>query len=78
MTEVRQEPTGALDLWRAELRRGVRTADTSDALRDAACMELNGLDALRASLPLNATAWFNAADRRIEAAGAAKEPRRAA
>lgn len=54
-------PTGAWNLWRDEMRAGVRTADDIDPLRNAAWCDACGLDALEDGLPRLAEMWFGEA-----------------
>jgi hypothetical protein len=57
--------TPALDAWRAELKAGVRTPTTFDALWRAACLEMN---ALEAPTPELADSWRREAYRIVRAA----------
>lgn len=59
---TRREPSGALRLWREEIRLGRRRADIIDALTAAAACEANGIEARAAGLASAASAWFDAAD----------------
>lgn len=53
-------PTGAWDLWRAEVRAGSRTKDDpTDKLWLAALCDANGLDALEARDDTRAMIWFD-------------------
>lgn len=54
-------PTGAWNLWRDEMRAGVRTAQDIDLLYSAAWCDVCGLDALRDGLPRLAEMWFGEA-----------------
>jgi len=67
------EPAGALVLWRAELRAGVRTFTTCDALATAAQYEQAGLEAKRQGLHHAASKAFKAAERTILEAAARKQ-----
>lgn len=74
---TRHSPTGALALWRAELKAGVRTVGTADALIHAACKEATGLDAKRDGLLVIASDHFRRADYVIEDAAAEKAKQKA-
>jgi hypothetical protein len=55
-------PTGAWDLWRAEVRAGLRTKDEPvDKLFLAALCDADGLDALDAGDSWRAMLWFDQA-----------------
>jgi hypothetical protein len=50
-SELRPVPeAGALALWKAELARGMRTMHAADELRDAAVLEAQARDDLRAGM----------------------------
>jgi len=48
---ARRFRTPALDLWRQELRQGIRTTTTLDDLWRAACAEMTALEAHHDGLP---------------------------
>ena len=62
------DAVGALQTWRARLRRDPRLIATYDALFHAACLEAHGFEALRTGLPQTAEAHFHRAAERILAA----------
>lgn len=51
-------PTGAWNLWRDEVNKGVRSALEPDLLMRAAWCDACGLDALEDGLPQLAEMWF--------------------
>lgn len=59
---------GALQTWRARLRRDPRSLSTYDSLFHAACLEAHGFEALRAGLTAVAEAHFQRAAERLLAA----------
>ena len=66
------EPSGALRLWRAEVRRGMRTfLEPFDALRSAACSDAAGIEAMHDGLPSHARHYFARATQLLARAGCA-------
>ena len=62
-------PTGAWNLWRDEVLRGVRDRNDPDLLFRAAWCDANGLDALDDGFPMLAAAWFTESARYVALMG---------
>ena len=66
-------PTPALDLWWHDLAEGKRTATEFDALRRAACEEMNAQEAYHVDHEL-AQSYLDRADRILRDATRIQEP----